>query len=209
VGFAARLNDSWTFLGRNVLASTKTKGATGGTHLQDRLQFGFALRDSARNRWNALSMFEVKADHDGSLAALPTRSTVGIFSATANYQVSAPFTLSGRYAAKFSLNSDNALSSSATTQLVGGRAVWDLTKKLDFGVAASTTYSVGYASKQYGMGFETGYKLISNLWISTGYNLVGYRNADLTGEDVTRRGAFIRMRFKFDENIFTPRANKK
>src|SRR6266567_1131247 len=71
VGFAARLNDSWTFLGRNVLASTKTKstsGTPGGTHLQDRLQFGFALRDSARNRWNALSMFEVKTDNDGTLA---------------------------------------------------------------------------------------------------------------------------------------------
>jgi len=113
-----------------------------------------------------------------------------------------------RYAAKFSLNSDNALSSSATTQLVGGRAMWDLSKKWDVGVAASTTYSVGYSSKQYGMGFETGYRLISNLWISTGYNLVGYRNADLTGEDVTRRGAFIRMRFKFDESIFAPREKK-
>jgi len=211
VGFAARLNDSWTFLGRNVLASTKTKstsGTPGGTHLQDRLQFGFALRDSARNRWNALSMFEVKTDNDGTLATLPTRSTVGIFSATANYQISAPFTISGRYAAKLSLNSDNALSSSATTQLVGGRAMWDLTKKWDVGVAASTTYSLGYNSKQYGMGFETGYRLISNLWISTGYNLVGYRNADLTGEDVTRRGAFIRMRFKFDESIFAPREKK-
>ncbi len=86
--------------------------------------------------------------------------------------------------------------------------MWDLTKKWDMGVAASTTYSVGYASKQYGMGFETGYRLISNLWISTGYNVIGYQNADLTGEDVTRRGAFIRMRFKFDENIFAPREKK-
>jgi len=208
VGFAARITDSWTFLGRNVLASTKTKGPTGGTHLQDRLQFGFALRDSARNRWNALSMFEVKTDNDSTQAALSTHSTVGIFSTTANYQVSAPFTLSGRYAAKLSMSRDNALSSSATTQLVGGRAMWDLTKKWDMGVAASTTYSVGYASKQYGMGFETGYRLISNLWISTGYNVIGYQNADLTGEDVTRRGAFIRMRFKFDENIFAPREKK-
>jgi hypothetical protein len=55
------------------------------------------------------------------------------------------------------------------------------------------------------MGFETGYKLVQNLWISTGYNLLGFRNPDLRGEDVTRRGAFIRMRFKFDENVFSPR----
>jgi hypothetical protein len=88
---------------------------------------------------------------------------------------------------------------------VGGRATWDLSRKWDFGVAASTTYSFGYASQQYGMGFETGYQLVKNLWISTGYNLLGFRNPDLTGEDVTRRGVFARMRFKFDENIFSPR----
>src|SRR5438874_10700898 len=32
----------------------------------------------------------------------------------------------------------NGLSSSALTQLAGGRATWDLTKKLDFGVAVSS-----------------------------------------------------------------------
>jgi hypothetical protein len=209
VGFAARLTDSWTFLGRNVLSTTTTKGATGGTHLQDRLQFGFALRDAERNRWNALSLFEVKADHDGSQPATPLHSTTGIFSTTANYQVSAPFTLSGRYAAKWNIASDSTLSSSAMTQMLGGRATWDLTRKWDFGVAASTKYSLGFASQQYGLGAEIGYQLIGNLWVSTGYNIVGFRDDDLTGENVTRKGAFIRMRFKFDENIFAPRSESK
>jgi uncharacterized repeat protein (TIGR01451 family) len=209
LGFAARLTDSWTFLGRDVLSTTTTKGAISGTHLQDRLQFGFALRDTSRNRWNALSLFELKADHDNSQPATPLRSTVGIFATTANYQVSAPFTLSGRYAAKWSISADNILSSSANTQLLGGRATWDLTRKWDLGVAASTTYSLGVSSQQYDMGAELGYQLFGNLWISTGYNLMGFRNPDLTGEDVTRKGAFIRMRFKFDENIFAPRSGSK
>ena len=52
------------------------------------------------------------------------------------------------------------------------------------------------------MGVETGYQLIGNMWVSVGYNLVGFKDADLSGEDITRRGAFIRMRFKFDESIF-------
>jgi hypothetical protein len=76
-------------------------------------------------------------------------------------------------------------------------------------VAASTTYSLGVSSQQYDMGAELGYQLFGNLWISTGYNLMGFRNPDLTGEDVTRKGAFIRMRFKFDENIFAPRSGSK
>ncbi len=209
LGFAARLTDSWTFLGRNVLSTTTTKGTTGGTQLQDRMQFGFALRDAERNRWNALSLFEVKADHNSTQPASPARSTVGIFSTTANYQVSAPFTLSARYAAKWTISNDSILTSSALTQLAGGRATWDITRKLDFGIAASSTYSAGFATRQYGMGFETGYQLVGNLWISTGYNLVGFRNADLAGEDITRRGAFIRLRFKFDESIFAPKAGPR
>ena len=205
VGFAARLTDSLTFLGRDVLSTTTTKGITGGAHLQDRLQAGFALRDSERNRWNALTLFEIKADHDNSQPLTPLRTTVGIFAATANYQISAPFTLSGRYAAKWSISGDNILASSANTQLLGGRATWDLTRKLDLGVATSTTYSLGVSSRQYGLGAEIGYQLFGNLWLSTGYNLAGFRNPDLTGEDITRKGAFIRMRFKFDENIFAPK----
>ena len=208
LGFAARLTDSWTFLSRNVLSTTSTKG-TAGSRLQDRMQLGFALRDSEKNRWNALSMFELKADHDSSQPGAPVRTTTGIFSTTANYQVSAPFTLSGRYAAKWNVANDSNLSSSATTQMVGGRATWDVTRKWDLGLAASTKYSLGYNSQQYGMGFETGYRVFGNMWLSAGYNLVGFRDNDLTGEDVTRKGAFIRMRFKFDESIFAHRNESK
>ena len=133
------------------------------------------------------------------------RSRASIFSATANYQVSAPFTLSGRYAAKWNVASDNVLSSSATTQMAAGRAMWDLTRRWDFGVSAGSIYNMKLGSRQYGLGAETGYRIMSNVWLSAGYNLAGFKDDDLTGEDITRRGAFIRMRFKFDENIFAPR----
>ena len=205
LGFAARLTDSWTFLGRNVLSTITTKGGSGGVHFQDRAQLGFALRDNERNRWNALSMFEFKDDRDGSQAT-PLHSRIGIFSSTANYQVSAPFTVTGRYAIKWNVAGDNGISSTATTQLAGGRAMYDLNRKWDIGVITTAICSLDCSSRQYGMGFETGYRLIGNMWLSTGYNLAGFHDADLAGEDITRRGAFLRMRFKFDENIFSPRA---
>jgi hypothetical protein len=195
--------------GTQHLFTVTTKSGTGGVHLQDRLQFGFALRDMERNRWNALSLFEFRDDRDNSQALSPTHQRLGIFATTANYQLAAPFTLSGRYAVKWNVAGSSSgisgLTSSAATQLAGGRATWDLTKKLDFGVAVSSLSSLGLSSKQYGMGVETGYQLIGNMWVSVGYNLVGFKDADLSGEDITRRGAFIRMRFKFDESIFSPK----
>src|SRR5215471_4867366 len=211
VGLAARLTDSWTFLGRNILSNITTK-TTGGAHLQDRLQFGFALRDTERNRWNGLSMFEFKDDLDNSQPATPVHQKLGILATTANYQVAAPFTLSARYAVKWNVAGSSAgvtgLTSSAATELVGGRATWDVSRKWDFGVAASNLHGVGLSSSQYGMGAETGYQLIGNMWLSVGYNLMGFRDGDLAGEDVTRRGVFVRMRFKFDESIFTPKTKR-
>jgi hypothetical protein len=39
--------------------------------------------------------------------------------------------------------------------------------------------------------------------------VIGFRNQDLAGEDITRRGPFIRLRFKFDENILSFREKLK
>lgn len=205
LGFAARLSNNWTFLGRNVYSDIKTLGSAQSTHIQDRLQTGFALRDFEKNRWNALTMLEFKDDNDNSQPLTPVKSKIGIFSATANYQVSAPFTISGRYAAKRNLDTSSGLSSSAVTQLAAGRGTWDLGKRWDVGLSTSSIYSLSTSSRQYGAGAEIGYRIMGNMWVSTGYNVLGFRDDDLTGENVTRRGAFVRMRFKFDENIFAPR----
>jgi uncharacterized repeat protein (TIGR01451 family) len=215
LGFAARLSDSWSFLGRNILSSVTTNassGSTGGTLFQDRLQFGFALRDMHKNRWNALNLFELKDNRDNSQPLVASHSKTGILATTANYQISAPLIVSGRYAIQWNVAGGSAavpgVTSAATMQLAGGRATWDVTRKWDFGVAASSLSSLGMDSRQYGLGFETGYQIIGNMWLSTGYNFVGFVAADLAGDNVTRRGAFIRMRFKFDESIFAPRAKK-
>ena len=209
IGFAARLSDSWTFLGRNILSDTKNKGTAISQQIQDRMQVGFALRDAQCNRWNALTMVEFKNENDNTLPTTPVNSKIGIFSATANYQVSAPFTVSGRYAAKWNLDTSNGLSSNATTQMVAGRAMWDLTHRWDVGFATSTLYSLGTNSRQYGFGPEIGYQIMPNVWASTGYNFIGFKDADLSGEDITRRGAFIRLRFKFDESLFMRKEQPK
>jgi hypothetical protein len=48
-----------------------------------------------------------------------------------------------------------------------------------------------------------GYLLKQNLWLSAGFNAAGFAgDADLTGYEYTRRGVYLRLRFKFDENLF-------
>ena len=41
----------------------------------------------------------------------------------------------------------------------------------------------------------------TNLWVSAGYNFFGYKDADLAGADYTAKGPFVRVRYKFDEEL--------
>ena len=39
------------------------------------------------------------------------------------------------------------------------------------------------------------------LWLSVGYNRFGFRDDDLASEGYTNKGVFLRLRYKFDENL--------
>jgi len=52
------------------------------------------------------------------------------------------------------------------------------------------------------VGAELGYQAFTNLWVSGGYNFMGYKDADLSGADYTAKGPFVRVRYKFDETLF-------
>jgi hypothetical protein len=38
------------------------------------------------------------------------------------------------------------------------------------------------------------------MWVSAGYNLLGFKERDLAGADATAKGVYFRVRMKFDEN---------
>jgi hypothetical protein len=54
--------------------------------------------------------------------------------------------------------------------------------------------------RQYAAGIEAGYQLQRNMWVSAGYNLLGFKERDLAGADATAKGVYFRVRMKFDEN---------
>jgi hypothetical protein len=61
--------------------------------------------------------------------------------------------------------------------------------------------SESFSSGQGGVGAEVGFLMVENLWLSAGYNVIGFRDDDLAADEYTRRGAYLRMRFKFDESV--------
>jgi hypothetical protein len=211
---ARKLNRDWTILARNYLLRTVYESR--GDVLQDRFQIGAAYRDTDTNRVNALARYEYKLEKDesgmdsggfGSDTGQEVRTAAHIVSAHADWHPSRPWWLTGRVAAKwqkdrFVYADTGSVDDDFNAVLVSGRVVYDITENWDIGVLASSFRGQDGAN-QYAFGVEVGRLLRQNLWLSVGYNATGFRgDTDLTGYEYTQQGAFIRLRFKFDEDLF-------
>ena len=53
--------------------------------------------------------------------------------------------------------------------------------------------------RQSGLGVELGYLLSDAVLLSIGYNLFGFHDSDLSTDEFTQRGVYLRMRMKLDE----------
>ena len=159
--------------------------------------------------WNALALIEYKRDANSTLGAgLSTDEKAYIFSAHLNVQPSADWVINGRYGIKHATDLASGITTTGNTQLVGARSVWDLDPKWDVGVQCYTELAPSsLGGRQLAVGVEAGYSVMKNVWVSLGYNVTGFRDADLAGEDYTQRSVYLRLRFKFDENLFRPSNN--
>ena len=200
VGLAAKLNRDWTALARNAYSLQRAK-ESGAERVVERMQAGLAWRDTDTNRWNALGRIEHRLESDDTQDGLQLKSTTTLVSLHADWQPSRPFLVSGRYAAKWTTDKSNGLSSKYRAQVIGARATWEFAPRWDFGLVTSLLVGENLDSRHYGVGVELGYLVATNLWVSAGYNFFGYRDADLAGADYTARGPFVRLRYKFDESL--------
>lgn len=203
VGLAAKLDRDWTALARNAYSVQRAKDG-GNEKVVERMQAGLAWRDTATNRWNALGRVEHRLEQDDTQAGIQLKSSTTLLSLHADWQLSRPFLVSGRYAAKWTTDKSNGLATKYRAQVVGGRATWEFAPRWDLGFVTSLVVGDGTGTRQYGMGLELGYLVTTNLWVSAGYNFFGYRDADLAGADYTARGPYVRLRYKFDETALEP-----
>ena len=202
VAVAAKIDRDWTLLGRNTFSLVKNKGQSIGENEQDRLQLGVAYRDTDSDKWNALGRVEHRTERDTTQIGIDLKRTVEIISLHANWQPRRPYVFSGRYAAKWVNEKSNSLATKNNAQLISGRAIWEFAPRWDIGVNASMMVGNSTQSKVYGLGVELGFLVMENLWISGGYNVFGYRDEELASGEYTSKGAFIRLRYKFDEDLF-------
>ncbi len=202
LGWAYKLDQEWTALVRNAYALSRQKSATAGRRLQERAQLGLAYRDTQTNAWHVLTRLEHRIDHDSTQPLLPLQQSSDVVSVAVNHQHSQPLVISARLAAKWLHDESSGISSRSAAQMLSLRAIYALSERWDAGLAGSVMRGTGGSSLHAGLGLEAGYRVATNLWLSAGFNFFGFKDRDLAGSDYTQRGAFIRLRFKFDEDWF-------
>lgn len=216
-GFGYKIDPSWSLLARSIVSDSEGQGANAGNarHLQ-RHQIGVAYRPVDDDTWNALARYERRSENvvgagnaagalqgssvfgAGYNASLPGKTTTDIVSAHLNYNPAAGRVLTMRYAGKLSRFDDGVLASGYWAHLLHARYTQDINRDWDFGVQGGLLLGKGGAlNKTFGL--ELGYQVYRNLWVSLGYNFVGLHDRDLTANEYTSKGAYIRLRFKFDE----------
>ena len=207
VGLAARLARDWTALARNAWSLQRNKDG-GAEKVIERLQAGLAWRDNETNKWNALGRVEYRLEQDDTLPGIELKAATTLVSLHADWQPRRPFLLTARYAAKWTTDQSNGLTTKYRAQLLGGRATWEFAPRWDVGLAVSALFGDSADSRHYGVGVELGYLVTTNLWVSAGYNFFGYRDADLSGADYTAKGPYLRLRYKFDETLLENAAGR-
>ena len=84
--------------------------------------------------------------------------------------------------------------------LVGGEARFDVTERIDLGLRGQLLTSEGTNTTDYSFGPSIGISPVKNLWLSAGYNFEGFKDDDFEAAEFSRQGAYLQMRFKFDQD---------
>ncbi len=208
VGAAVKLNPDVTGLARAVYNEQLGLGATVGSVYLRQGQVGVAFRPVDNDVWNALAWIEYKRSFNSTLGTgLDIDESADIFSTHVNYQVDADWVINGRYGIKRAVDYAGGINTPYTAQIIGARSVWDLNAHWDAGLSYFIETGELFASHQQAVGGEIGYLVMQNVWLSIGYNILGFTDPDLTSEDYTQRAFYLRLRIKFDENLFKPKHN--
>ena len=207
-GIAYRYTDEITLLAKDTYSRIDYND---GNRTINRFQLGAAYRDYDSNQLDMLAKLEYRLDDNNTGDDTYQKDTT-VWSWNGNYHPTRALTLSGRYAGKYTEYEADNITSNNTAHAVYGRGLYDISEHWDIGLQAGTYWNKQADDLSYMLGAEVGYSPMTNLWLSLGYNFMGFEDEDIAYDDSTQEGAYFRLRFKFDENLFKredPRKNKR
>jgi hypothetical protein len=194
---AQRHLDAGRIVAAGLTLST-THGTTDTRNIAARLSYAFRPNDS-NLIW--LDRLEYVEDVNRDLASrLFARKLINNFNA--NLKASRHTQVAVQYSAKYVREMLGDATYSGYTDLFGLEVRHDLDERWDLGLHAGALHAWHTGTLSYQLGLSVGYRLAENTWVSVGYNLLGFRDADFTGAQYRARGLYVNLRMKFDQDSF-------
>jgi hypothetical protein len=208
---AVKLDSAWTGLVRHQFTVGGSRRA-GTLDADEHFEMAMAYRDpggAARpaGRWDALGRWEFILERppgttDSLVDVLPGRHLANVVGLNGTSRLPHGTSANLGWAGKLTREQTPEAVTRGMAQWLHGRLMRDFGRDWDASVTASVRTGAAISDRQYGLGLEVGRQIPGGMWLSAGFNRFGYRDDELTAEEWTRTGGFIRMRARFDESLF-------
>ena len=162
------------------------------------VRFGLAYRP-AKTRWIVLDRLEFLFDRQSG-SSFDFSNLRVVNNLNANYRPNWKSQVSLQYGFKYVTETIDGRNYDGFTDLIGIEGRHDFAKKWDVGLQGQVLHSWQSNQYDYRVAPSVGYLFMKNMWLSGGYNLVGFQDADFSAADFTAQGPFVKFRFKFDQN---------
>lgn len=161
------------------------------------LRLGIVYRPKI-SRWTILDRIDLIYDSiKGEPNAYDNWRVINNFNV--NYKDSKKNQFTFQYSFKYVSESIDNKDYKGYTDLIGFEGRHDIKKDLDLGLRFRFLHSWNANQYKYSLGPSIGYSPAGNIWISVGYNLIGFTDKDFSKSDYTSTGIYINFRIKFDQ----------
>jgi uncharacterized repeat protein (TIGR01451 family) len=180
------------------LAIYHSDNADGSRSMTADLRFGWAYRPG-RSSWSMLNRTDLIYE-DVSLLDDQRLSWRFINNFNANKRISERSQISLQYAFKYVRSEFAADAYTGYTDLVGADFRRSFGKRWDAGISTSVYHSYQSAVVDYGAGIDIGLNVRDNIWLTLGYNALGFHDEDFADARYTAHGPYLRISMKADQH---------
>ncbi|MGI9236426.1 MAG: OmpA family protein [Woeseiaceae bacterium] len=179
----------------------------GNDLVQANAKFGWAYRMADR-KWSFLDRVDVVYDR-AATAAAEQKSWRLINNFNANRRISAAAQLSLQYAFKYVRSEFDGDDYTGYTDLIGIDYRRGFSDRWDAGVNTSIYHSYQSRVIDYGFGADIGYNIGKNMWLTLGYNVLGFDDKDFEQARYTAAGPYLRFSVKADQRLLKAIAGQR
>ncbi len=162
-------------------------------------RFGWAYRVADR-QWSFLNRTDLK--YDAAETTVDRQNSWRLINnLNANRRIDAARQLSLQYAFKYVQSEFDSDRYSGFTDLIGIDYRHGFKNRWDAGVNTSIYRSHRSRISDFGIGLDVGYNIRSSMWLTLGYNFLGFDDKDFRDARYTAAGPFLRFSLKADQAL--------